>query len=137
MSIFVLMTALLIQTSNAGIRECVEKAGEYYGINPRLLLAIAYVESGFNYRAVNINKNGSRDFGMFQINEKNLKRLGLPVKVAFNPCKSAYVAGYILRQCVNTYGYTWKAIDCYNKGYKAKGYTKYVRKVLRAYRRIR
>ena len=137
LSISVLMMAVLIQTSNADVKRCIEKAGKYYGINPRLLLAIAYVESGFNHRAVNVNKNGSRDFGMFQINEKNLKSLKIPVKVAFDPCKSSYIAGYILKQCVNIFGYTWKAIDCYNKGHKAKGYTRYVQKVIKAYRRLR
>ena len=114
--------------------QCIENAGYYHNVNPKLLLAIAIVESGLNPTAVNKNRNGTRDYGMFQINENNLKRLGFSIDVAFDPCKSAYIAGYLLKGCVKKYGLTWEAIDCYNKGYKAKGYTTYVRKVLDVYR---
>ena len=132
------MMVFLIQTSKAeSLMQCIEDAGYYHNVNPKLLYAIAVVESGLNPRAVNVNKDGSKDFGMFQINQWNLRKLGFTKKTAFDPCKSAYIAGYVLKQCVNRYGYTWKAIDCYNKGGRAKGLSRYVRKVLEVYRRLK
>lgn len=135
-----LMTVILILTfSNAkaeSFGECLVRAGQFHGVNPKLLYAIAVVESGLNVKAINFNKNGSKDYGIFQINESNLVRLGIPVEYAFDPCKSAYIAGYLLKKCVSTYGYSWHAIDCYNKGSKARGFTDYVKKVLFVYKRL-
>jgi len=127
----------LTQTSEAvDYMQCIKNAAYYHNVNPKLLYAIAIVESGLNPKAVNKNKNGTKDYGMFQINEDNLKRLGFSREIALDPCKSAYIAGYLLKVCVGRFGLSWQAIDCYNKGYKAKGYTKYVRKVLKVYRRL-
>lgn len=107
-------------------------AGKKYKVNPDILLAIAVVESGMKANAVNVNKNGTKDYGMFQINEENLKRLGIPVEYAFKPCLASFIAGYILRECINRYGYTGRAIDCYNKGYKARESSNYVIRVKKA-----
>lgn len=38
-----------------------------------LVLSVQYVESKFNTDAVNINKNNTRDFGLFQLNSKFLE----------------------------------------------------------------
>lgn len=108
----------------------IEDASRYYGVPQNLLYAIAYVESGFNFRAVNVNKNKTKDYGVFQINERNLKRFGYSKEVAMHPYWSAYLAAYILKECINKVGYSWKAVDCYNKGAeKAKNNSKYVWKV--------
>lgn len=115
----------------------IEDASRYYNIPPKLLYAIAYVESGFNFRAVNVNRNRTRDYGIFQINETNLKRFGYSKGVAFHPYWSAYLAAYILRECINEVGYSWKAVDCYNKGSsRAKENSKYVWKVYRAMQKL-
>lgn len=138
LSIFLLMMALLIPTSKSFASwQCMVDAGRMYGVNPYILYAIAKVESGFNPRAVNRNKNGTYDIGMFQINTSNLARLGIDYRYAFDPCYSAYLGAYILRQCINTYGNTWKSIDCYNKGFKARGSSEYVYRVYKALSGVR
>lgn len=44
------------------------------------------------------------------------------------------VGSWILKSCIQDFGTTTKAIDCYNKGnYKARNDSDYVRKVLIAY----
>lgn len=94
---------------------CFEEAGVEYGINPQILRAIAKVESNFNPAAVNRNTNGTYDFGLMQINsiwaptigKERWNRLG-------DPCESVKTGAWILSMCMEKYGYTWKAIGCYN-----------------------
>lgn len=122
-------------SSAYGFTQCIEDASKRYGINPYILYAIAKVESGFNPRAVNYNRNGTVDYGLFQINSSNLKRLGIPVWYAYDPCYSAYLGAYFLRQCIDVYGNSWRAVDCYNKGNKASHSSKYVWLVYRELKR--
>jgi hypothetical protein len=94
---------------------CFEEAGAEYGINPQILRAIAKVESNFNPRAVNKNSNGTFDFGLMQINSSWAATLG---KERWNSlgdaCSNTKTGAWILSMCMNKYGYTWKAIGCYN-----------------------
>jgi hypothetical protein len=94
---------------------CFEEAGAQYGINPQILRAIAKVESNFNPRAVNKNSNGTFDFGLMQINSSWAATLG---KERWNSlgdaCSNTKTGAWILSMCMNKYGYTWKAIGCYN-----------------------
>lgn len=94
---------------------CFEEAGIQYGINPQILRAIAKVESNFNPTAVNYNTNGSYDFGLMQINSIWAPTIG---KERWNslgdPCASVKTGAWILSMCMEKYGYTWKAIGCYN-----------------------
>ncbi len=117
---------------------CFEEAGRYYGVSPRLLWAIAKVESNFNPRAINRNKNGTYDIGLMQINSRwlpVLKRHGLyDERLIWHPCYNTFVGAWVLRQCINRYGNSWKAVDCYNKGSKAKETSQYVWKVYRSLR---
>lgn len=131
------MVCLILTSKPANAyTECIINAANYYNVNPYLLYAIAKVESGLNPYAINQNRNGSKDHGMFQINSSNLKRLGIPTQYAYDPCYSAYLGAYFLKSCINTYGNTWTAIDCYNKGYKATGKSRYVWLVYRELKRI-
>jgi soluble lytic murein transglycosylase-like protein len=115
---------------------CFESAGEYYNIPPRLLWAIAKVESGFRWNALNRNKNGTYDLGLMQINSRwfpVLKRYGLyDERFIWEPCYNTFVGAWVLRQCIGRYGYNWRAVDCYNKGSKAKDTSVYVWKVYRS-----
>jgi len=94
---------------------CFEEAGAQYGINPQILRAIAKVESNFNPKAVNKNSNGTFDFGLMQINSSWAATLG---KERWNSlgdaCSNTKTGAWILSMCMNKYGYTWKAIGCYN-----------------------
>ena len=94
---------------------CFEQAGQEYDIAPLLLWGIARTESGFNPTAVNRNKNGTFDYGVMQINSSWAATLGTERWNALaDPCTNVRTGAWILRQCINKYGYNWKAVGCYN-----------------------
>lgn len=134
----VLLTAiLLVALGTDAFPFCFEEAGAEYGINPQILRAIAKVESNFNPEAINMNTNGTYDFGLMQINtiwaptigKERWKQLG-------DPCVNAKTGAYILRTCMDKYGYTWKAIGCYHSQTPDKR-DRYSRKVFEQLQRVK
>ena len=100
---------------------CFEEAGKAHGISSELLRSIARVESGFNSRAINTNRNGSSDLGLMQINSAwiailNLKR----EELIADPCYNVMTGAGILRKCIDRQGYTWESVGCYNAQSKGK-----------------
>lgn len=57
------------------LADCWEEAARRHDLEPQLLLAIAQVESGFKVDALHVNRDGSRDIGLMQINSQHLPRL--------------------------------------------------------------
>ncbi|MEJ5339251.1 MAG: lytic transglycosylase domain-containing protein [Aquificaceae bacterium] len=115
---------------------CFQQASEVYDIPKKLMVVIAYVESGLNPKAYNRNKNGTYDIGIMQVNSSNiplLMRKGIigGEQDLWHPCKNIMAGGYILRECILKNGVSWKAVDCYNKGKNARETSKYVWKVYR------
>ena len=99
------------------LRKCILRSARKYQIYPGLIEAIIAVESNFNPRAINRNKNGSVDVGLMQINSfwfPRLKKYGISVEDLFDPCVNVEVGTWILAQCVAEHGYTWEAVGCYN-----------------------
>lgn len=94
---------------------CFEEAGRLYGVSPRLLRALARVESAMDPRAVNRNPDGSVDVGLMQINSRWRDRLRWDL-VQRDPCCNVMAGAWILRQCIARYGSTWDAVACYNTG---------------------
>ncbi len=119
---------------------CFTEAGKRYNLNPKLLYAIAKIESNFNHKAVNkSNKNGSYDIGIMQINSRwlpLLKKFNIMENDLYNPCQNIMVGAWILAQCILKFDYTWKAVDCYNKGFNADGKSRYVLNVKRILKQI-
>ncbi|HEY6008232.1 MAG TPA: lytic transglycosylase domain-containing protein [Geobacteraceae bacterium] len=110
---------------------CFDEAGAEYGINPLILRAIAKVESNFDPRALNQNKNGSYDFGLMQINSSWAPVLGLERwNTLGDACYSVKTGAWILANCMSKYGYSWEAIGCYNSQTPGKR-DKYARAVFR------
>ena len=106
---------LFIATSVSAQEFCFDEAGLMYGINPIILRAIAKVESNFNPRAINRNRNGSYDFGVMQINSSWAHSLGMDHWMTLgDPCSNIKTGAKILDACMKKYGYTWEAIGCYN-----------------------
>lgn len=100
---------------------CFEEAGELYGISPALLWAISKEESGFDPYAINVNKNGTYDYGHMQINSWWADKIGAAVWDSLgDPCQCTKVGAWILSQCISGYSYTWEAIGCYNAKSKNK-----------------
>jgi len=56
--------------SKKTIIELIQKIAKEYNIDWQLVYAVAYCESKLNPYALNINNDGSRDRGLFQINSK-------------------------------------------------------------------
>ena len=122
LSILSISLILLFPLSGLTLNQCFISAGETYGIHPNILWAIAKNESGFNHTAINRNKNGTYDYGIMQINSSWYKTLGKENWQRLNdPCFNIYVGAWILRQCMDKYGYSWDAIACYNAGTPQKG----------------
>lgn len=105
----------------------------FYGIDPKILKAIAQVESGENIRAKHINKNGTVDYGLMQINTYWVERLGLDtMKLLSDPYYSMFWSSYILRTCFDKYGFTVKGLGCYHSLNDDRALT-YALKVIKIY----
>lgn len=127
-----LIVAVIILCVQSAGAYCFEEAGQRYNISPELLWAIAKVESGFNPAAINKNKNGSYDYGIMQINSGWYKTLGPERWQALgDACTNVHVGAWVLAQCVNSYGYNWEAVGCYNARSKDKR-RKYAQKIQQA-----
>lgn len=48
-----------------------EEIAEVFGAEHKIAMAIAKAESGLNPRAINRNRDGSKDLGIFQINDRH------------------------------------------------------------------
>jgi soluble lytic murein transglycosylase-like protein len=109
------VAALLLASAAHGEEYCFDEAGDQYGINPRILKAIAGVESNLAPRAINRNRNGTYDFGVMQINSSWEATLGREWwNTLGDPCSNIKGGAMILAGCMKQYGYSWEAIGCYN-----------------------
>ena len=98
-------------------QDCFAAAGQRYRIHPQLLQAIAQHESRMNPRAVNQNKDGSRDIGIMQINTRwlpQLRSLGITSGQLWDECINIFVGAWVLAQNFQRLGYTWEAVGAYN-----------------------
>ena len=96
---------------------CWEQAAERYQVSTELLYAIAQTESGLNPQAVGLNRNGTHDIGLMQINSAWLPRLqahGIAERDLYDPCTSIHVGAWILAGNVQRMGYTWEAVGADN-----------------------
>lgn len=130
-----LLLLLIVPYLSFAFYGCFFDAGKRYGVDPLLLIAIAKVESNFNPRAVNVNRNRTRDYGIMQINSSWLERYRIPKEWIFEPCYNIHFGAMVLRRCMEQYKDISHAVDCYNKGSKAKGHGAYVERVFRNYKR--
>jgi len=100
------------------------EAGTFYEISPDLLEAISVVESDRTINAVNKNKNGSTDFCHMQINDFTWKKhLGENWESLKDPRYCTMVGAWILKKCIDRYGYGWNAVACYHTGHSPSGAT--------------
>lgn len=118
---------------------CWIAAGERYGVSPELLYTIARVESGLNPKAIGpLNSNGTRDYGIMQINEMHLPELakhGIRKEDLLDPCTNINVGAWVLAGMVKRYGQTWESVGAYNAKSKEKREL-YVGKVWKEWNRV-
>jgi len=136
----------LITSSFSTFADCWVDAGKRYGIEPELLQAIAIIESGLNTKATNTNTNGSRDYGLMQINSVHLttlKQFNITTRSLLNdPCRNVMTGAWILAGNMQQFGYTWEAVGAYNAGYADTPKSrmlrqKYIQKVAPAYWKLK
>lgn len=97
---------------------CFDEAAAHYGVNARLLYAIAKTESGLNPKAINrANRNGTYDIGLMQINSRwlpMLRKHGIDEAQLYDACTSIQVGAWILADNMKRLGTTWEAVGAYN-----------------------
>lgn len=109
--------ALLFAFASVARADCLDEAANYYRLDPTLVRAIAWHESGMRPLAVNRNSNGSVDVGLMQINSTwfpTLARAGIAPEHLWNACVNAYVGAWILSSNIARLGPNWKAVGAYN-----------------------
>jgi soluble lytic murein transglycosylase-like protein len=102
--------------ANSG-EACLREAVEVYRVNPHVLRAILWNESRFNARAVNDNKNGTRDLGVGQVNTVHLpalQRSGIQPDHLMDLCTGIHVSAWLLAEKTRLYGNTWYAVGAYH-----------------------
>lgn len=115
-----LFSAFFLLFSISGVyaqKYCFNYAGERFGVSPKLLYAVAKVESGFNPYAIDRDSNGSYDYGVMQINSIWYKEIGLKQWLNLkHVCFNIQVGAWIMSQCQERYSNTLQAIACYHSG---------------------
>jgi lysozyme-related protein Hpa2 len=117
--------------------DCFDDAAQYHSVNPRILRAIAWVESRGRGDAVHLNRNGSIDYGIMQINSIHLRDLGhygISSTTLMSPCVNIYVAAWHLKTMMRKYGNTWTAVGAYHSESPSERdhYTRMIRSLIDA-----
>jgi soluble lytic murein transglycosylase-like protein len=97
--------------------EYFQKAGNYYNIPPLLLKNIATIESAGNPNAIRINDNGTKDYGLMQINSIHLRKLsawGINEQNILNPQINIFAGSYLLSEHIKERGFNLQAIGNYH-----------------------
>lgn len=126
----------MVPDAARNVSNCWNSAAEYHNVDVWLLYSIAWVESRFNPSAKAVNKNGSTDLGLMQINSiwlPELRKHGITKAHLLDGCSSVYVGAWILSKNIKKYGYTWKAIGAYNSRTPSIGF-RYAKKVYETHR---
>ncbi|WP_027721367.1 lytic transglycosylase domain-containing protein [Maridesulfovibrio zosterae] len=106
-----------------------------FSLDPEILYAIADHESGNNPWALNIegraiypasrekalsiiekNRTKSFDVGLMQVNSFWIDKFDLSVATALEPEGNVRLGAWVLRYCLDKYGYNWRAIGAYHTG---------------------
>lgn len=123
-----LLWACVVQASDLDRRkyDCFELAGRDSNIEPALLRAVAWQESGLNYRIIGSNAlsgfGNGYGYGLMQIDSQHmtfLKKFGITKEHLLNDiCLNIYVGAYVMAVAFNKFGENWNAVGAYNAGFK-------------------
>jgi len=117
LSLSTAMATARVHNSVKPLNKCILEAADYHGVNPYLLRSILMVESRLNPKAINTNKNGTRDIGVAQINSIHLPVLqthGIKENHLMDACVNTYVGAWLLRKQIARYGMTWFGVAAYH-----------------------
>lgn len=101
----------------ASYEDCFNEASLHYSVPSHLLKAIAKVESKMNPLVIGINRNGTYDIGIMQVNSSwfpRLAKVGIQRGELLDGCENIQVGAWILAQNIKKYGLTAEAIGRYN-----------------------
>ncbi|WP_392433363.1 lytic transglycosylase domain-containing protein [Yersinia sp. HM-2024] len=110
---------MLFLVPAAAQASCLSNAAIRWDVPEIILEAIIIHESGGQPHARNINKNGSHDYGLMQINTINiapLKSKGIinDKQALMHPCTNIEAGAYLLSQKFKKHGYSWRAVGAYH-----------------------
>jgi len=112
--------------------DCINEAAVCFQINPLVIKAIIWQESGNKQSAINKNSNRTQDVGMMQINSihfNSLKARGISEQdLRENSCANVFSGSWILSNVIERYGYTWEGIGNYHSNTPVH-HDKYVEKL--------
>lgn len=106
--------------------DCFELAGQDANIDPLLLRAVAWQESGLNFKIIGSNAlagfGDGYGYGVMQIDSQHLhflKKYGITKENLISDiCLNIYVGAYFMAVAFNKYGNKWEAVGAYNAGFK-------------------
>jgi soluble lytic murein transglycosylase-like protein len=102
--------------SSTSLAEQILVQADAFNIDPSLAFALAWEESRFDPTAENkMNKNGSIDRGIFQLNNRSFPKLS--VQEFFNPAINAHYAMAHLAWCLEKSGTLVSGLAMYNAGW--------------------
>jgi soluble lytic murein transglycosylase-like protein len=114
---YLLVGVALLVSAQLTRADCLDDAARFHRVNVGLVRAIAQQESGMRANAINVNRDGSEDIGLMQINSSWLPKLAryrITRDKLFDACINAYVGTWILASNIKQFGPTWKAVGAYN-----------------------
>lgn len=80
-------------------RALLNRIGKREGVSPNVLHAIGWKESALDASAIGPpNRNGTRDYGLMQINESNFAKLGLDTRTALDAETNVTAAARLIRE---------------------------------------
>lgn len=115
----VLLPAVFFLMVSSDAHACWEAAASRYGVDARLLYAVASVESSLNPSVINRDNpfGNTYDIGLMQINSSHLPKLskyGITEASLLDACTNMHVGAWILAGNFQRYGVTWEAVGAYN-----------------------
>ena len=115
----ILFLAGILGASPLAFADCFATASAHYHLNETLLRVIALGESGNRSDAVHVNRDGSRDIGVMQINSTHLAWLAtrhITEAALHDRCTNITVGAYLLADLIRQYGPTWRSVGAYGAG---------------------
>ena len=86
-----------VLTKNTSITYIAKKVSLKTGISQKTITKIILAESGGNPNAIHYNKNGTKDYGLFQVNSIHLKEAKQMSLNLLDPDDNAVFAIYLIR----------------------------------------
>jgi soluble lytic murein transglycosylase-like protein len=116
-SIYLLFLSVALFANVSNYESYFQMAGRYYNIPPMLIKNIAIIESAGNPNAIRMNENGTKDYGLMQINSIHFRQLsawGINEGNILNPKINIFAGSWLLSQHIKERGFNLQAIGNYH-----------------------